>query len=64
MRGGRWFTDLVESALRALIAEVPGLRVDHVDVTADACPGRSDEKWLNAWCVRGAGRSHRGCIPF
>lgn len=53
MRGGRWFTDLEEPALRALIAEVPGLRVDRVDVTSDVRPGRSDEKWLNAWCVRG-----------
>ena len=48
MRGGRWFTDLDEPALRALITEVPGLRVDRVDVTGDARPGRSDEKWLNA----------------
>lgn len=53
MRGGRWFTDLDEPALRTLIAEVPGLRVDRVDVTGDARPGRSDEKWLNAWRVRG-----------
>ena len=53
MRGGRWFTDLGEPALRALIADVPGLRVDRVDVTGDARPGRSGEKWLNAWCVRG-----------
>ena len=53
MRNGRWFTDLDEPALRALIAEVPGLRVDRVDVTGDARPGRSGEKWLNAWCVRG-----------
>ena len=53
MRGGRWFTDLDEPALRALIAEVPELRVDRVDVTSDVRSGRSDEKWLNAWCVRG-----------
>ena len=53
MRNGRWFTDLDEPALRDLIAEVPGLRVDRVDVTGDARPGRSGEKWLNAWCVRG-----------
>ena len=53
MRNGRWFTDLDEPALRALIAEVPGLRVDRVDVTSDVRPGRSGEKWLNAWCVRG-----------
>ena len=53
MRGGRWFTDLDEPALRALVAQVPGLLVDRVDVTGDARPGRSEEKWLNAWCVRG-----------
>ena len=53
MRGGRWFTDLDEPALRTLIAEVPGLRIDLIDITGDARPGRSDEKWLNAWCVRG-----------
>lgn len=53
MRGGRWFTDLDEPTLRALIAEVPGLRVDRVDVTGDARPSRSGEKWLDAWCVRG-----------
>ena len=53
MRGGRWFTDLDEPALRALIAEVPGLRVDRVEITGDVRPGRSGEKWLNAWCMRG-----------
>ena len=53
MRGGRWFTDLDEPALRTLIAEVPGLRIDLIDITGDARPGRSDEKWLNAWCVSG-----------
>mgnify|MGYP004480534165 CR=1 FL=1 len=52
MRGGRWFTDLDEPTLRALIAEVPGLGVDRVEITGDARPGRSGEKWLNAWCVR------------
>ena len=52
MRGGRWFAGLDEPTLRALVAEVPGLRVDRVDVTGDARPGRSGEKWLNAWCVR------------
>ena len=53
MRGGRWFTDLDEPALRALIAEVPGLGVDRIDITDDVRLGRSGEKWLNAWCVRG-----------
>lgn len=53
MRNGRWFTDLDEPALRTLIAEVPGLRVDRIDITGDVRPGRSGERWLNAWCVRG-----------
>ena len=44
MRGGRWFADLDEPALRALVAGVPGLGVDRVDVTGDARPGRSGEK--------------------
>ena len=30
-----------------------GLEVDAVEITGDARPGRSGEKWLNAWCVRG-----------
>ena len=53
MRNGRWFTDLDEPALRALVAEVPGLRVDRVEITGDVRLGRSGEKWLNAWCMRG-----------
>lgn len=50
MRGGRWFADLDEPALRALIAEVPGLGADRVEITGDARPG---EKWVNVLCVRG-----------
>lgn len=52
MRNGRWFTDLDESAFRVLIADVPELRINRIDVTCDVRPGRSNEKWLNAWCVR------------
>ena len=63
MRGGRWFTDLDEPPLRALVAEVPGPGVNRIDVTDDAHPGRFDEKWLNAWCVRGAGRVGHGLLP-
>ena len=40
MRNGRWFTDLDEPAFRDLV------------VTSDVRPGRENEKWLNAWCVR------------
>ena len=53
MRGGRWFAGLDEPTLRALVAEVPGLRVDRVDVTGDARPGRCGEKRLNTRCMRG-----------
>mgnify|MGYP004669776779 CR=1 FL=1 len=52
MRNGRWSTDLDESAFRDLIADVPELRINRIDVTGDVRSGRSDEKWLNAWCVR------------
>lgn len=52
MYDSRWFTDLDEPAFRALIAEVPELTIDRIDVMSDVSPGRSDEKWLNAWCVR------------
>lgn len=43
---------LDEPAFRALIAKVPELEIDRIDVTRDIRPGRADEKWLNAWCVR------------
>ena len=52
MRNGRWFTDLDESAFRNLVAEIPELRIDRIDVTSDVRPGRGNEKWLNAWCMR------------
>lgn len=52
MRNGRWFTDLDEPAFRQLIAQVPALKIDLIDVTPDVRPGRADEKWLNAWCTR------------
>lgn len=51
-RNGRWFTDLDESAFRQLIDGVPGLHVEAIDITGDVRPGREQEKWLNAWCVR------------
>lgn len=43
---------LDEAAFRALTAKVPELEIDRIDVTRDVRPGRVDEKWLNAWCVR------------
>ncbi|MDO4502220.1 MAG: class I SAM-dependent methyltransferase [Coriobacteriia bacterium] len=52
MRNGRWFTDLTEREFRQLIGQIPELRVDSIGITADVRPGRGDEQWLNAWCVR------------
>ena len=52
MRNGRWFTDMTEQSFRRLVDSVEGLTIDRIGITSDVRPGRSDEKWLNAWCVR------------
>lgn len=52
MRNGRWFTDLDERAFTALIGEVTQLKIRSLDITSDVRPGRSSEKWLNAWCQK------------
>lgn len=52
MRDGRWFTDLDEESFSELISRIDGLRIDSLDITSDVRPGRANEKWLNAWCVR------------
>ncbi len=52
MRNGRWFTDLDEASFRCVVEKVPALDVERLDVTSDVRPGRSGEKWLNAWCVK------------
>ena len=52
MRNGRWFTDMTEQSFRRLVDDVEGLTVDRIGITSDVRPGRADEKWLNAWCVR------------
>ena len=41
-------TDLDEPAFLNLIANVPELRIDQIDVIGDVRPGRSNEKRLNA----------------
>lgn len=40
--------DLDEPAFLNLIANVPELRIDQIDVIGDVRPGRSNEKRLNA----------------
>lgn len=52
IRNGRWFTDLDEESFSELIDGIDGLRIDSLDITSDVRPGRADEKWLNAWCIR------------
>ena len=52
MRNGRWFADMTEQSFRRLVDDVEGLTVDRIGITSDVRPGRADEKWLNAWCVR------------
>lgn len=51
MRRGRWFTDLDESGLRAVISEAKGLVIKKIEITPDVRPSRTHELWLNAWCT-------------
>ena len=47
IRNGRYFTDLTEKSLQAILDEVRGLEISRTGITGDARPGRGDEKWLN-----------------
>lgn len=49
-RNGRWFIDLDEKAFEKLVENVPQLDVVEFAITSDVRPGRSGEKWLNAFC--------------
>lgn len=46
MRGGRWFSDLDERALKELLQ--PGFDVIRIWTTEDVRPERAGEKWLNS----------------
>jgi hypothetical protein len=46
-RNGRYFTDLTEERLAALIEPVAGLEIVETFVTGDVRDGRGGEKWLN-----------------
>jgi hypothetical protein len=48
MRDGRRLTDLDERAYRDLIANIPGLRISHIDVEGDVRNDCFNGKWLNA----------------
>ena len=47
IRNGRYFTDLTEESLHAILDRVGGLEIIRTGITGDARPGREDEKWLN-----------------
>ena len=46
-RDGRYFTDMTEQTFADFIQNIKELQVEEEWVTADARPGRSEEKWLN-----------------
>lgn len=46
-RNGRYFTDLTEERLAAVIEPVVGLEIVETFVTGDVREGRGDERWLN-----------------
>ena len=50
-RNGRYFTDLTEERLKALLVEadpIAPLVINDLWITGDARPGRNREMWLNA----------------
>jgi SAM-dependent methyltransferase len=47
-RNGRYFTDLDEARLEALLQKTKGFSIIETDITTDVRPGREDQKWLNA----------------
>lgn len=51
-RNGRFFTDLDEKQIKALIEKIPLLKLDTIKLTSDVRPGRDNEKWLNCFCSR------------
>lgn len=48
MRNGRYFTNLTEARLAALLEHVPSLRLVETAISGDVRPGREQEQWLNA----------------
>ncbi|MEL7659911.1 class I SAM-dependent methyltransferase [Acetobacterium wieringae] len=51
-RNGRYFTDLTEERLAAVIEPVAGLTIVETFVTGDVREGRGDERWLNVVGVK------------
>ena len=49
MKNGRYFTNMTEADLPWLCNERNGFKVEHVCVSNDVRPERSEEKWLNVF---------------
>ena len=47
-RNGRYFTNLTEETLAALLKKIPSLHLAETSVSGDVRPGREQELWLNA----------------
>ena len=46
-RNGRYFTDMTEESLSALLNKTTGFIIEEQWITSDVRPGREEEKWLN-----------------
>ena len=46
-RNGRYFTDMTEESLSALLNKTTGFFIEEQWITSDVRPGREEEKWLN-----------------
>lgn len=46
-RNGRYFTDMTEGSLSALLTKVTDFNIEEQWITSDVRPGREEEKWLN-----------------
>ena len=45
-RNGRYFTDMTEGSLSALLTKVTDFNIEEQWITSDVRPGREEEKWL------------------
>ena len=48
MRNGRYFTNLTEESLNALLEKIPSLQLVEISINGDVRPGREQEMWLSA----------------
>ena len=46
-RNGRYFIDMTEERIGALLEKISGLAIEEIWITSDVRPGRGEEQWLN-----------------